>query len=175
MKTVIVLSGLSGSGKSTLAESLSDLYQTPDDWAIEGTQNTVIACADDYFIQDGEYKFDASKLGAAHKKCKKTFEKAIKDQIKLIIVANTTTNMGHALPYLEYAEENGYQAHYVCMIPWRKNQQNQHEVPLNTLDKQAAQLNGTIKSCHDNFIEQNIRISGLQELTKLSQEMGLYD
>ena len=176
-KVCLVLAGVSGSGKSTLSESLKyfiDVYI--DNLIIQGIEeNCVIACAGDYFMQDGEYKFDASKLGAAHKQCKEKFEKAVEDEISLVIVANTNTVLSHTLPYLKYAEDNGYVSHYICMIPWRKNQKNTNQVPLKTLGKQSAQLNDTIKACHDNFIEQNIRLSGLEELTKLSQEMGLYD
>ncbi len=46
MKELFLLRGLPGSGKSTLAKSLSDSH-------IE---------ADMFFMKDGEYKFDGSKI-----------------------------------------------------------------------------------------------------------------
>ena len=53
MKQLILLRGLPGSGKSTFAKSLGGIH-------IE---------ADQYFMQDGEYKFDASQLKHAHNYC----------------------------------------------------------------------------------------------------------
>jgi len=54
VKQLILLRGLPGSGKSTFANLLGGIH-------VE---------ADQYFIQDGEYKFDASKLKQAHNWCK---------------------------------------------------------------------------------------------------------
>jgi len=53
MKELILLRGLPGSGKSTLAKSLDGIH-------IE---------ADQFFMIDGEYRFDASKLKDAHNYC----------------------------------------------------------------------------------------------------------
>ena len=48
-KTLYILRGIPGSGKTTHAKRLA------------GT-NGVIISADDYFMRDGEYCFDASKF-----------------------------------------------------------------------------------------------------------------
>jgi len=53
MKELFLLRGLPGSGKSTLAKSLGGIN-------IE---------ADQYFMVDGEYKFDSSKIKLAHNYC----------------------------------------------------------------------------------------------------------
>ena len=53
MKTLYLLRGLPGSGKSTLAKSIGGIH-------IE---------ADQYFMEDGEYKFDGSKIKLAHNYC----------------------------------------------------------------------------------------------------------
>ena len=53
VKELIIIRGLPGAGKSTLAKSLGGIN-------IE---------ADQYFMVDGEYKFDSSKIKLAHNYC----------------------------------------------------------------------------------------------------------
>ena len=54
MKELYLLRGLPGSGKSTLAKSLGGKHFE----------------ADMYFVRDGEYQFDVTKLKEAHEWCR---------------------------------------------------------------------------------------------------------
>lgn len=98
MKQLILLRGLPGSGKSTLANLLGGIH-------VE---------ADQYFMQDGEYKFDASKLKQAHNWCKLRVEHSMEDGVDKIVVSNTFTQEWEMDTYFELAEKYGYQTS--CLI-----------------------------------------------------------
>ena len=51
MKTLIILRGVPGCGKSTVAEVLSNNGKYP------------VCTADDFFMKDGEYKWNPKQLG----------------------------------------------------------------------------------------------------------------
>jgi len=59
MKRLIIMQGHSGSGKSTLIDDL-----------VQGTlkEKSIVLSTDNYFMEDGEYKFDESKLKRYHHK-----------------------------------------------------------------------------------------------------------
>lgn len=82
-KQMFIIRGLSGSGKSTIAKSLIEKGEIEADCVFE---------ADMYFCQNilGEYRFNASKLPAAHAWCQQSTEKALKEG-KSVAVANTFT------------------------------------------------------------------------------------
>jgi len=69
MKELFLLRGLPGSGKSTLAKSLGGMR-------IE---------ADQYFMYEGKYEFDASKLKEAHAWCQNAVSVWMKSQDKIIV------------------------------------------------------------------------------------------
>ena len=98
MKQLILLRGLPGSGKSTFANLLGGIH-------VE---------ADQYFMQDGEYKFDASKLKQAHNWCKLRVEHSMEDGANKITVSNTFTQEWEMDTYFELAEKYGYQTS--CLI-----------------------------------------------------------
>ena len=84
MKKLYIVRGLPGSGKSTFAEALVG-------------SDFLVCEADKYFIVDGEYKFDATKLRQAHEWCKNRVETYMKDSLvndqfyREIAVSNTFT------------------------------------------------------------------------------------
>ena len=59
IKRLVIIQGHSGSGKSTLIDDL-----------VQGTlkDKSVVLSTDKYFMEDGEYKFDESKLQSYHHK-----------------------------------------------------------------------------------------------------------
>lgn len=111
MKELFLLRGLPGAGKSTLAKSLSGIHLE----------------ADQYFMEDGEYKFDASKLKEAHAKCQNAVRVWMGSQDR-IIVSNTFTQAWEMQPYYDLAEKYGYRV-YSLVVENRHGGVNQHGVP----------------------------------------------
>ena len=108
MITLYLIRGVPGSGKSTFAESL--LNSGMVDFVYE---------ADDYFYEDGEYKFNASKLGEAHKQCQSNVRSALING-RSVAVSNTSTTEDEVRVYKRIAEE--FAAHFVSVVV-----ENRHE------------------------------------------------
>jgi len=129
MKELFLLRGLPGSGKSTLAKSLDGIH-------IE---------ADQFFMIDGEYRFDASKLKDAHNYCftrtkSYMYINSSKDAAERIIVSNTFTQEWEMKPYFELAEKNGYRV-YSLIVENRHDGVNQHGVPADKLEQMKNRFN----------------------------------
>lgn len=92
-KVLILLRGLPGSGKTTLAKALGGIH-------VE---------ADQYFMEDGEYKFDASKLKDAHGWCQSIVDSYLRNGFEKIIVSNTFTQEWEMKSYYDLANKYGYQ------------------------------------------------------------------
>jgi predicted kinase len=117
MKTLILLRGLPGSGKSTFAKTLGGIH-------IE---------ADHYFMKDGEYKFDASKLKQAHEYCRISAEGWMMEGYN-IVVSNTFTQEWEMDAYYELAGKYGYRV-YSIIVENRHNGVNEHGVPTDKLEQ----------------------------------------
>ena len=116
MRELFLLRGLPGSGKSTLAQSLSGFHFE----------------ADMFFMQDGEYRFDASKLKEAHDWCVNLAREGMNLNYKRIIVSNTFTQDWEMRPYYELAKEYGYRVTSL-IVENRHSGVNEHGVPEETL------------------------------------------
>ncbi len=94
MTKVIIARGLPGSGKDTFLRSL--------EW---GSQRTFSICgADDYFMVDGEYRFDITKLSEAHDACFAKFVELCNDNTTgTVAVSNTNAQIFEMAPYMMYA------------------------------------------------------------------------
>jgi NEDD4-binding protein 2 len=102
MKQIKVMRGISGSGKSTLAAKLAHE-------ALDLGGCATICSADDFFINnEGEYKFDPTKLGLAHKSCLRAFLAALHSEFDLVIVDNTNLNIEDLAPYVALGEAFDY-------------------------------------------------------------------
>ena len=117
MKELILLRGLPGSGKSTLAKRICNQH-------VE---------ADMFFMQDGEYKFDASKLKQAHKWCQAKTKTLMKMGYH-ICVSNTFTQEWEMDAYYKLAEQYGYRVHSIIMEN-RHSGINEHNVPVDKLEQ----------------------------------------
>ena len=128
MSNLFLIRGLPGCGKTTLAETL------------RGSNGSMFA-ADDFFMVDGEYQFDPSKLGKAHAWC----QSITADVMRLgtgidVVVHNTFTQRWEMQRYLDLAEEFGYRVTVVSVFDGgctdeELAQRNTHGVPLEAIRK----------------------------------------
>jgi predicted kinase len=133
MKTVILLRACSNAGKSTFAEYLQSF-----------TGYAVICCADDYFYQDGEYKFNPQGLGAAHGECRRKFVESVESGKELIIVANTNTSPKEFQFYIDNAEDCGYRV-FSIILEKRHEKLNDHNCPDTSIMKQSENIKQSLK------------------------------
>jgi predicted kinase len=117
MKILTLLRGLPGSGKSTFAKSLGGVH-------IE---------ADQYFMENGEYKFDVSKLKQAHEWCQWKTEEWMKKRYN-VVVSNTFTMEWEMEVYFELAKQYGYRVHSL-IVENRHGGINEHGVPADKLEQ----------------------------------------
>jgi predicted kinase len=118
MKELFLLRGLPGSGKSTLAKSLGGSHME----------------ADKYFMDKGEYKFDASKLKEAHAWCQNAVSIWMINNTEKIVVSNTFTQAWEMDYYFELAKKHGYRV-YSLIVENRHGGVNSHGVPEEKLEQ----------------------------------------
>jgi predicted kinase len=118
MKELLLLRGCPGSGKSTLAKSLGGVHYE----------------ADMFFVEDGEYRFDGSKLKLAHNWCMIQTQKSMVDDVSRIVVSNTFTQEWEMKTYYELAENHGYRV-YSLIVENRHGGVNEHGVPKDKLEQ----------------------------------------
>jgi predicted kinase len=117
MKTLYIVRGVPGSGKSTFAKSIGGIH-------IE---------ADQFFMENGKYNFDITKIKLAHKYCQNQTEAWMKtDGAQVnnhkIVVSNTFTQEWEMKPYFELAEKYGYIV-FTVIVENRHGRKNIHDVP----------------------------------------------
>lgn len=113
---LILVRGLPGSGKSTIAKKLGILYHYE---------------ADQYFIKDGEYVFDATKLHRAHSWCQSMVRDALVGGHD-VVVSNTFTTIKELRPYFDMAAELGIVPNVIVA---QGNFKNVHNVPEESLKR----------------------------------------
>lgn len=133
MKNVIILSGASGSGKSTFAQFLS-----------QNIEDHAIVSADDYFMKDGEYKFDPRKLPQAHEHCRMLFMQCLDFGIGTIIVDNTNTTQKEYQFYVDEAERYWYKVTRI-IVDNINGTKSVHNVPENVVANQKARIKESLK------------------------------
>ena len=118
MKRLIIMQGHSGSGKSTLINDL-----------VQGIlkEKSIVLSTDNYFMEDGEYKFDESKLKRYHHQtwleCANIMRNAYQydeegnlykpfDDVEWIWLDNTNCKDEDVKKYIDYADLYGYQVSF---------------------------------------------------------------
>lgn len=89
--------------------------------------------ADMFFMQDGEYKFDASKLKQAHEWCQDKTEAWMRNGYN-VVVSNTFTQEWEMDAYYKLAEKYGYRVHSL-VVENRHGGVNEHGVPADKLEQ----------------------------------------
>ena len=123
MKTLYIVRGIPGSGKSTFAKSIGGIH-------IE---------ADQFFMENGKYNFDITKIKLAHKYCQNQTEAWMKtDGVQVnndkIVVSNTFTQEWEMEPYFELAKKNGYKV-FTVIVENRHGGTNEHNVPEDKIEQ----------------------------------------
>lgn len=121
-KILYIVRGIPGSGKSTFAKTLGGTHFETDN----------------FFMVDGEYKFDVTKLKAAHEWCQNSVNTAMilnitTDLNSTIVVSNTFTQEWEMKPYFDMAETYGYRV-FSLIVENRHGGVNQHGVPEDKLE-----------------------------------------
>lgn len=114
---LVLIRGLPGSGKSTMARVL----------ALVGYQHFE---ADQFFMQDGVYRFDGSRIREAHAWCQDMTRKALL-QGHRTVVSNTFTQLREMAPYQAMSR-------LVRVIEAQGHWGNVHGVPEETLQRMAG-------------------------------------
>jgi len=132
-KKLYIVRGVPGSGKSTFALNLVG-------------SDFLVCEADKYFMVDGEYKFDGSKLKEAHESCRTLVETYMKDSLvndqfyREIAVSNTFTQEWEMQPYFDLAEKYGYMV-FSIIVENRHGGSNQHGVPAEAIQRMKDRFN----------------------------------
>ena len=116
-KILYLFRGICGSGKTTAAKSLGLMTFE----------------ADQFFMEDGEYKFDPTKLREAHQWCKDQVEYVMMNGMPKVAVSNTFTQEWEMTPYFELASKYGYMV-ITMVVENRHGGQNEHGVPDDKLE-----------------------------------------
>lgn len=125
MKKVYSMRGLPGSGKDTYIKNRWDI-------------NKITICsADDFFMVDGEYRFDADKLGEAHVTCMRNFLRALANDVEVVVVNNTNIKIHEISPYAAVAAAMGYDFEIIEIIAEVK-----HCIARNSHGVSAQQIGG---------------------------------
>lgn len=122
-KILYIVRGIPGSGKSTFAKSLGGTHFETDM----------------FYMVDGEYKFDGSKIKEAHQWCQNSVNNAMilnhtAGLHNIIVISNTFTQEWEMKPYFEMADRYDYKV-FSIIVENRHGGINEHNVPEEVLTK----------------------------------------
>jgi predicted kinase len=110
MKKLIIMRGLPGGGKSTYV-------QTATLGALASGARSIAVCStDDQFLDaNGNYVFDASKLGVNHKANQDKAARMMAAGVEFVYIDNTNTTHKEMRPYKDLAKTYGYEVEEVLV------------------------------------------------------------
>jgi predicted kinase len=123
-QALVLVRGVSGAGKSTNVRAIQ-----AEVWATLYHYE-----ADMYFVHQGVYKFDASKLTQAHARCMASTRSALNSYAS-VLVSNTLTTRWEMEPYLRMAFAAGVPTYVIDLFDGgctdeELHARNVHGVPL---------------------------------------------
>lgn len=117
-KVLYIVRGVPGSGKSTFAKTLGGQHYE----------------ADMFFMNDGEYHFDFTKIKDAHGWCQGMVKTDMILEYPKIVVSNTFTQDWEMKPYFDMAKEYGYTV-FTTIVENRHGGKNEHNVPDDKIEQ----------------------------------------
>jgi len=156
-KIMLIMRGLPGSGKSFLVKQIKLKYP-----------QSVSVSADDYFMVDGQYKFQAKLLKEAHEFSQSTCEYHCRENKSVIIVDNTNVKRWEMSNYLVLAEKYRYTVVLVePQTPWKFDAthlaaRNSHGVDMKVLQKRLKEYQTIIPRYLGFFLNRGDSISLLE-------------
>ena len=151
-KMAIINRGIPASGKSSFAKKIVEVLRA------KGL--SAMSCStDDFFMVDGEYKFDASQLRKYHLQNQDRFKNTLKDGVDLVICDNTNIEPWEAKPYYEEAKAFNYKVILIDFEPRdiqehfnsQTNEEYNHNIPFEILE--------TMKEKYLNYDELTLKSS----------------
>lgn len=116
---LVLIRGPHGSGKTTYAKNVYQNYE--------------YVSADDYFLINGEYIFDCTKLGEAHSWCRKKTRELLSEK-KNVVVANTFRTCWELSNYINSFNKIAN----VFILRITSQYENIHNVPKSIIDNYYA-------------------------------------
>jgi AAA domain len=139
---VTILQGLPGSGKTHLYLSMKG-----------ADPHLRKVSADDYFMMDGVYRFNAAELPDAHAQCLRKFIAWAQwhqpsDPAVHMVVDNTNLRIAELAPYVAVGQAYGHDVEVITVMcaPFVAFRRQIHQVPQETFNTMEQQL---IKTLND--------------------------
>ncbi len=156
IKVCIIMRGVSGSGKTNCVKILSKLF---DESAFS------IFSTDNFFMINGEYKFDPNKLKLYHDNNFQNFEKATLNNIQITCVDNTNLTNEYK-KYTEFARNHGYVVVVLDCIklsPEVLVARSTHNVPIRSIITKLSGYNYTDPIYYGIFFNTNVILKLINE------------
>ncbi|MCL1137013.1 AAA family ATPase [Shewanella pneumatophori] len=135
----IIMRGLPGSGKSYWVEEyIKGLPKSQSDEQVK------VCSTDEFFYQEGQYKFNPKELSKYHQLNLTRFIHAIANKVPVVICDNTNMAQWEFDGYCKAAKAEGYQIQ-IQQVGEPKNKEhqllcadrNKHRVPLSSITSMA--------------------------------------
>ncbi len=142
---LIILRGLPGSGKTELATELIK----------KNKGRGYVFSTNDYFIEDGKFKYDPKKVKDAHLWTVSRAVEAMGKGRELVIINNTNVRKWEAKPYVLAGINNGYSVKFIEPdTEWKFNpneltNRDTHNVPIEVIKRMLG-------SWEDDFTVENV-------------------
>lgn len=121
IQSLILIRGIPGSGKTTFAKQLT-----------VNNHPIIHFEADQYFVGvDGIYRYDKSKIEAAHMWCQQQTLRYLKCNVS-VVVSNTFIKQWELVPYTEMAEALNIPLHIITMED--RGWKSVHDVPVEIIE-----------------------------------------